>query len=125
LHEDNNVIPFAQILIVILLSLTAAGCVFIDGEHVSRDDWKELQRDNRDAISNLEIGMSRSAALERLGTPTDSEAFTRDGEEVRVLFYRTQHKRSDGETSRDETTPLVFRNDQLVGWGDAVYHGLH
>ena len=58
---------------------------------------------------------------DRLGTPADSEAFTRDGEEVRVLFYRTQHRHSDGETSRDETTPLVFRSGELVGWGQRVY----
>jgi Protein of unknown function (DUF3192) len=116
--------PLAQILIVILLSLTAAGCVFIDGERVDVDDWRNEQRDNREAISKLEIGMSRSAVLDQLGAPADSEAFTREGEEVRVLFFRTQHKRSDGETSRDETTPLVFRNDQLVGWGDAVYDSL-
>ena len=54
----------------------------------------------------------------------DSEAFMDDGEEVRVLFYRTNHKHSDGETTRDETTPLVFRNDQLVGWGTRVYESL-
>ncbi|HBO12182.1 MAG TPA: hypothetical protein DD491_05290, partial [Halieaceae bacterium] len=58
---------------------------------------------------------------DRLGTPADSEAFTRDGEEFRVLFYRTRHRHSDGETSRDETTPVVFRNDELVGWGQRVY----
>ncbi|MEX2498222.1 MAG: DUF3192 domain-containing protein [Wenzhouxiangellaceae bacterium] len=24
----------------------------------------------------------------------------------------------DGETTRDETTPLVFANDELIGWGE-------
>lgn len=42
------------------------------------------------------------------------------GRRHRVLFFRTQHRHSDGETSRDETTPLVFRNDTLIGWGDDV-----
>ena len=47
-----------------------------------------------------------------------------DGEEVQVLFYRTNHKHSDSGTTRDETTPLVFRNDQLAGWGTRVYESL-
>ena len=64
--------------------------------------------------------MERSQVVGRLGAPHFSEAFTRDGEEFRVLFFRTRHRHSDGETSRDETTPLVFRNDTLIGWGDDV-----
>ena len=110
-----------RLMLVTLLAATVTGCVFIDGEHVDRDDWRSAQEDNREAISRLSIGMSREAVVERLGTPADSEAFTRDGEEVRVLFYRTRHRHSDGETSRDETTPVVFRNDELVGWGQRVY----
>ncbi|MBN7796864.1 DUF3192 domain-containing protein [Parahaliea mediterranea] len=114
-------ISLAQFMVVILLALSAVGCVFIDGELVDHDSWKSEQRDNREAISRLQIGMSRADVLEQLGTPDDSEAFTRDGEEVRVLFFRTQRRHSDGDTTRDETTPLVFRDDTLVGWGEDVY----
>ncbi|GAB5413521.1 MAG: DUF3192 domain-containing protein [Congregibacter sp.] len=112
---------FARLAAVSTLLFLVSGCVFIDGEYVSHDDWKEIQRDNREAISQLEIGMSRDAAMDKLGTPSDSEAFVHEGEEVRVLFYRTQRKHSDGETSRDETTPVVFKNDQLIGWGHKTY----
>ncbi len=111
----------ARFLVVGLLALSSVGCVFIDGELVNNDSWKGEQRDNREAISHLQIGALRAEVLEELGTPDDSEAFTREGEEVRVLFYRTQRRHSDGETTRDETTPLVFRNDLLVGWGEDVY----
>ncbi|MDP5070265.1 MAG: DUF3192 domain-containing protein [Congregibacter sp.] len=114
----------AQFCLITLLSAAASGCVFIDGEHVNTDDWRDNQRDNREMISQLEIGVSRSAVVKDLGIPADSEAFTHDGEEVRVLFYRTQRKHSDGETSRDETTPLVFKNDLLIGWGENLYRDL-
>jgi len=40
------------------------------------------------------------------------------------LFYRTRRTEADGETSRDETTPLVFKNNELVGWGLKVYENL-
>jgi hypothetical protein len=111
--------------LVALLSLAATGCVYVNGENVGwDDDWQKEQRINRNEISKLEIGTTRGAVIERLGTPTDSEAFTHEGEEVRVLFYRTQRKHSDGETTRDETTPLVFKNDLLIGWGNQVYADL-
>jgi hypothetical protein len=113
-----------RLFLIALLSLSASGCVFIDGEYVSHDDWRADQRDNREAISRLELGELRIAVVEKLGTPADSEAFDHDGEEVRVLFYRTQHKHSDGETTRDETTPLIFRNDRLIGWGQTLYADL-
>jgi hypothetical protein len=116
--------PVTRLCLVALLTLGASGCVFIDGGHVSHDDWRETQRDNRKMISELTIGMDHGAVLARLGTPADSEAFSHSGGEVRVLFYRTQRKHADGETSRDETTPLVFENDILIGWGDAVYADL-
>jgi hypothetical protein len=104
-----------------LLTLGSTGCVYINGERIKSDDWRDTQEVNRKEISALSLGMQRSAVIERLGTPNDSEAFQHDGEEVRVLFYRTQRKHSDGETTRDETTPLVFKNDQLIGWGKSVY----
>ncbi|MFK7829306.1 MAG: DUF3192 domain-containing protein [Congregibacter sp.] len=111
----------AHLCLVCLLSLGVTGCIFVDGEHVSREDWSRSQRDNREMISQLAINMQRSEVLEKLGTPADSEAFTHQEEEVRVLFYRTHWKHGDGETTRDETTPLVFKNDRLIGWGDTVY----
>lgn len=113
-------ISLAQYLVVVLLMLSAAGCVVIQTDGPG-DDWRDEQRSNRDAISQLQIGMSQEEVRQRLGTPADSEALNRDGEEVLVLFYRTHWRKSDGETTRDETTPLVFRGGQLAGWGESVY----
>ncbi|TXS90227.1 DUF3192 domain-containing protein [Parahaliea maris] len=113
-------ISLAQYMVVVLLMLSAAGCVVIKTDGAG-DDWQEEQRSNRETISGLQIGMSQEEVRQRLGTPADSEALSRDGEEIRVLFYRTHWRKSDGETTRDETTPLVFRGGELVGWGESVY----
>lgn len=113
--------PVARASLIALLSVAATGCVYINGERVGHENWKEEQRTNSELISQLDMGMGRSTVVGKLGTPAESEAFESGGEEVRVLFYRTRHKHSDGRTTRDETTPLVFRNDVLVGWGDSVY----
>lgn len=113
-----SAIAFASVFLLM------TGCVFIDGDHVDTDEWEILQKDNRTAISNLPLGISRQAVLDQLGAPADSEAFTHEGTEIRVLFYRTTRKHADGETSRDETTPLIFQNDKLTGWGEKVYQNL-
>jgi hypothetical protein len=41
-----------------------------------------------------------------------------------VLFYRTHRRDGDGVTTKDECTPLVFKNGLLIGWGDAAYQAL-
>ncbi len=104
-------------------TLALSGCVIVNGEPgwVGSSDWEREQKRNSEAIANLDIGMERSTVVGRLGTPSFSEAYTREGDEYRVLFFRTRHRHSDGDTTRDETTPLVFKNDTLIGWGDEVY----
>ena len=38
-----------------------------------------------------------------------------------ILFYYTQRKRFDGTMKRDECTPVVIKNEKLVGWGEYFY----
>lgn len=103
------------------LVLSLSGCIVIGGDHDWDDEsWRSQQRENREIISELNIGADRSQVLSKLGAPSFSEAFTKDGNEYRVLFFRTQHRHSDGDTSKDETTPVVFKNDKLIGWGDEI-----
>ena len=99
-----------------------SGCIVIGGEHGwDSGDWKDEQVRNARVISHLEMGAERMDVMDRLGSPNFSEAFQREQDEYRVLFYRTERRHSDGYTTRDETTPLVFRNDVLIGWGQEVY----
>jgi hypothetical protein len=102
-----------------LLATTMSGCVIVAGDRDwdDNDSWESRQQSNREAISKLELNTSRAVIVDQLGAPSFSDAFVRAGKEYRVLFYRTQRTVSDGETTRDETTPLIFENDQLIGWG--------
>lgn len=100
-----------------LLLASLGGCISINGEHSWDGDWENKQQVNRKYISELSLGTERSVVLMHLDTPSFSEAFVQDGEEYNVLFYRTHHVSSDGDTAKEETTPLVFKNDKLMGWG--------
>lgn len=114
---------------VILLGLAAAialpGCIIHvtdDGwESGSYSSWEQREKNNREAIAEMEIGTGIGSVEMELGRADFSEAYLKDGSEYRVLFYRTHRVDSDGETTRAETTPLVFENGYLIGWGDTVY----
>lgn len=106
-----------------VLTLALAGCAVTvnDGNGAGYDsDWRERQEHNRREIARLEIGMSLAEIRDRLGRPDITEAFMQDGAEYRVFYYRTRHTRGDGKTTRDEATPLVFRDGRLEGWGETL-----
>ncbi|MEE4303166.1 MAG: DUF3192 domain-containing protein [Wenzhouxiangella sp.] len=113
--------------IALALAIPAlSGCVVAVGD-VKADreaDWQEMERSNREAISRLETGMTLETVRSRLGTPEFSESMEFDDGDYRVLFYRTQRREGDGMTTRDETTPLIFRDGLLVEWGEAAWTDL-
>ncbi len=84
-------------------------------------DWDDRQKHNVATIATLEPGLSKALVMERLGSPDFSEAL-QDGEGhgIQVLRYRTHRTKGDGETTLDETTPLLFRDGVLVAWGETA-----
>ena len=84
-------------------------------------DWRDREAYNKVQIGKLKLGVSKDEILALLGSPDITEAKkVRDGS-VQVMFYRTQHMKSDGITTQNECTPLLFEDDVLVAWGDGVY----
>ena len=113
--------------ILFALSVPAlSGCVVAVGDVKSdrEANWEEMERENRGVISQLETGTSIETVRARLGTPEFSELIELTEGDYRVLFYRTQRRESDGMTTRDETTPLIFRDGRLVEWGEAAWTNL-
>ncbi|MGB0894484.1 MAG: DUF3192 domain-containing protein [Parashewanella sp.] len=112
------------------ITVNLTGCI-IDArqggyEHGSQS-WEKKQKQNKLHISQLTLGMKKQQVLDVMGRPDLSEAYLVEksadklGHQVLVLFYRTKHKASDGETTKDECTPLVLKNGELVGWGETAY----
>jgi len=81
-------------------------------------DWKHAEQDNREVIARLNIGDSRTAVLSQLGEPDFTEGFTSDGLDYQVYYFRTHRQHGDGRTSKDETTPVIFADGHLIGWGE-------
>lgn len=118
------------LILVIPLTLSLSGCIIAvtDGEEgvkwghsSSSSEWKKVQQSNKDNISNLDVGTKLTDVKATFGTPNFNEAFTENNKQYQVLFYRTRHKHSDGETSKDECTPLIFVDGVLTSWGEKAY----
>ena len=84
-------------------------------------DWKDREQFNKVQISKLELGQQKKQILELLGSPDITEAKRNENKELQVMFYRTHHKKSDGITTEDECTALLFENNKLIAWGDNAY----
>ncbi len=109
----------AQVLIPLVTTLWLTGCVIaVNTEDWEDGNWHHRQEKNSQRIEHLELGKTEDTVRDELGNPDFTESFLREGDTYTVLFYRTQHVRSDGVTTKDETTPLVFVDDRLVGWGE-------
>lgn len=81
-----------------------------------------IMEKNNENLLKLEMGMSKEQVLQVMGKPDLNEAYqSLYGKSVTIFFYYTQRKWSDGNTTKDECTPVVFEDGKLVGWGDEFY----
>jgi|AntAceMinimDraft_1070359.scaffolds.fasta_scaffold21982_3 outer membrane protein assembly factor BamE (lipoprotein component of BamABCDE complex) len=115
--------PLHIILLAAIVTMPLSGCTISinDNDRDSEEgDWEDRQKSNAKKIQKLELGRTISSIKIDFGEPDLVESFRRDTQDYKVLFYRTQHAHSDGMTTRDETTPLVFVDDVLVGWGESA-----
>ena len=104
-----------------------SGCVLVideSGDISRRESALEQQKYNRVAVPKIALGTTIDAVRDDLGEPHFAEAFTGADGEYRVLFYRTHRTKADGDTTRDETTPVVFRDGAVIGIGNDFYDRL-
>jgi hypothetical protein len=111
-----------NLALLALLGTALSGCVVAIGNDGmdEDDDWQQRQERNSRYIRQLDLGQSMNLIESELGTPDFNESFQRDGETFQILYYRTRQAKEDGKTSMDETTPLVFIDNSLVGWGETA-----
>ncbi len=112
----------AKLAAILLASSSLSGCVVAIGNDAFQEDekWEQAEKRNDSYISTIDLGTSSASVKADLGEPEYRDSFKRNNDTFEVLYYRTQHRHSDGETTRDETTPLVFVDGLLVGHGPSA-----
>lgn len=106
-------------------ALLLSGCVLHiggddDGYITSHKSVTSQERQARRAIAEMPLGISPQAVMAELGPPDFSDLLRSGAGTMRVLRYRTHRTHADGDTTRDETTPLVFLDDELIGSGESA-----
>jgi len=85
-------------------------------------EWGDRESYNKQYIGKLTLEkFNFEQAIEELGGPDITEAKKVDGNSFQVMFYRTQHMKSDGLTTQDECTALLFKNGSLIAIGKSAY----
>jgi hypothetical protein len=119
---DKKVVKFVAIGFS-LYAVFAAAVLFLYEDNPDQMGWEDRQAYNKRYISQLSLEQQvvRVDVIERLGSPDLTEAKQVQNNRYQVMFYRTQHQQSDGITTKDECTPLLFKDDSLIAWGDSAY----
>ncbi|GAA5214243.1 DUF3192 domain-containing protein [Corallincola platygyrae] len=86
-------------------------------------EWEDRQEFNRSYINSLSLDkpIRQSTIIEALGSPDIAEAIKFEDYTYQVVFYRTQRVTSDDKTTKDECTPLLFKDGELVAFGEGAY----
>jgi len=116
-----------KIIAIILAALAAYG-IFVTLVVNFYDDspanmqWEDREAYNQQFITKLELEkFNFNSAIEQLGSPDITEAKIVNESRYQVSFYRTQHVKSDGITTQDECTALLFTNGILTAIGKTAY----
>ncbi|MEW6981958.1 DUF3192 domain-containing protein [Colwelliaceae bacterium 6471] len=116
-----------KIITRILLALGAYGIfvilvmTFYD-DSPSNMQWEDREAYNRQYIAKLKLDdYNVDKAIEELGSPDITEAKKVDNAQYQIMFYRTQHVKSDGITTQDECTALLFTDGVLTAIGNSAY----
>lgn len=116
-----------KIIARILVALIAYGIFvalvmnFYD-DSPAKMQWEDREAYNRQFIAKLELKkFNFNNAIEQLGSPDITEAKLVNDISYQVSFYRTQHVKSDGITTQDECTALLFTDGKLTAIGKTAY----
>lgn len=78
--------------------------------------WNDREAYNHKYISqlNIQTGLTQQQLIEKLGGPDITEAEMVGNNTYQLMYYRTKREISDGITTKQECTALLFKNNQLV-----------
>ncbi len=74
---------------------------------------------NNEMMLLFNIGQPKEDIMKAMGKPVKNEKYTIGGSEVDVWYYRTDCDLWDWDD--DDLTPMVFRDNKLIGWGSDLY----
>jgi hypothetical protein len=116
---------FKKVLQYIILGLAVYASIVMLVINFYKDDpqamiWQDREAFNNRFISKLDEteSMPLEEVLETLGSPDLTYVSKQHDDVFQIVYYRTQLVKSDGITTQDECTGLLFKNGILLVWGE-------
>lgn len=96
--------------IIILAAVLCIGCAASN---------ESIRQANRAKVNLLSVGITRDSVNAIFGTiqPYRTETMSGKGVTLLVALYHTDLKAWDSAVTDDELTPVVFKDNILIGWG--------
>ncbi len=108
----------AWLHLILVLGMVTIGC----GEQVLYQRFEKKMWANYVHINEVKTGMRTSEVVGIMGPPGIRESGDYGGGHYTIYFYLTHSMDfPDSNTVRNGYTPLVFKNDRLVGIGKRDY----
>ena len=119
---DKKVVKFVAVGFGLYAVFAASVLTFYEDDP-DQMNWEDRQAFNKNFINTLSLDQPtlKSYVIQSLGSPDITEAKQVSDINYQVMFYRTQHQTSDGITTKDECTPILFKNGELIAWGTGAY----
>jgi outer membrane protein assembly factor BamE (lipoprotein component of BamABCDE complex) len=104
--------------LILILGVFSAGC----SEHVLYQRFEKDMWSNYVHLNEVHTGMTKTEVVGAMGQPTTREDGDYRGGRYTVFFYLTHSMDfPDSNTVRGGYTPLVFKDNKLVGIGKLDY----
>ena len=122
--------------ILTLLFLALLFCSNVNSDTVFTP--REIRTMNKEKLNKLEVGMSEKVVLMIMGSktfkiesspfivenPFKTEVYSNDVDIYKILYFYTDLVKTDGFITDDELTPIILKNNELVGWGREIWKKL-
>lgn len=114
----KKIIRYILLGIGLYVALASLVIVFYQDDPATMN-WQDREAFNNRFIDKLKAGqkLSSDTLLQQLGAPDLTFAKKRNEHVYQIFFYRTQHVKSDGITTQDECTGMLFKDGLLIAWG--------
>ena len=97
---------------------------------------QQVRTMNKEKLNELEIGMNENVVLMMMESktfkiesapftienPFKTEIYSNDVDVYKILYFYTDLVKRDGFITDEELTPVIFKNNKLMGWGRDVWN---
>ena len=117
---NKKVISLIAIALLAYGIFVALVVTFYD-DSPTKMQWEDREAFNKQYVAKVKLDqLTFDQIILDLGSPDITEAKKVNSDKYQLMYYRTQHVKSDGITTEEECTALLFKNNTLNAIGHSA-----